>query len=94
MCPFHFRSPAVHASFAPPGDQPTEPMIDLAQQAIHDKARMAEIGAWSTMNANLQNHLLAAQAAGLTMIPAMVQSWDDAQAHQFAVVENLQRQDL
>lgn len=41
-----------------------------------------------------ERRLRAARAAGLTMIPAMVQNWDDAQAHQFAVVENLQRQDL
>lgn len=41
-----------------------------------------------------ERRLRASQAAGLTTIPAMVQNWDDAQAHQFAVVENLQRQDL
>lgn len=41
-----------------------------------------------------ERRLRAAAAAGLETIPAMVQTWTDQEAHAFAVVENLQRQDL
>jgi len=55
------------------GDRPaaarTEPrnptLRDIAENAARHKARINEIGAWSVMNANLQAHQLAAQAAGL-----------------------------